>query len=729
MELNIVGFVDGDIMKYRNVKIKRRDLLASAGALAVSDSVSHLATDGCGNAPQVDNLPAFDTFDNASSATIPTEIAAVQTKGYSIAGVGAAEYRYDASVDEAYVNENPRSAFISSNGRGFKLGEREPDAAMFGALADDGSSSPPDATAALNALAQYYRDHGLDGEANSFGSGLFKLPPGLAFRISGSLHLPWFMWGALNGARLIPIPGTPLRAFDNQAMICLNVDASDRQIKYGGGTTLVPRLENFTLWNNDNPLGIISGNTLVEGLRGIYSKSRHGLRNVTTNRLWGSYVKSGTGGSGGGQYTDGILLEDIIVYAHQDPDNYAIQINAFGDNLTIRNVHFSVEPIGQKGLHVKNCNGGTISAVINGAHLFERCIGLDLTGFHCENGGPVKFRGVGGSLRNSLIYNRSNVPMVEVGAYGDYYVPPPLTIEECHFGYNVPVPHTFVPAGYEPDNSDINITTKAGTINIRNCSRTLVSRGEAAQTTYTAAKVARDGELLGAWENNAAWNARNASIVGYTVHSQMRAQPGPLALNAAILGATANVRWNAPNGTYYWRLFGLVGPIDRMCGRIFPGGELSAAKIRGGNAANFDAPIGSPETTNPAMSAMTMYLIRGERPGSYSHQVFAGLMGIKQFYDAGYCLGNGEQWQAIPGGPISVPSVNNVSEIRLIGNDNVEIVAPAPPAYGTWKVGDRVENSALGQASDPKDKHIVASWRCATAGTPGTWLPERVLEV
>src|SRR3546814_14211521 len=91
-------------------------------------------------------------------------------------------------------------------------------------------------------------------------------------------------------------------------MICLNVDASDRQIKYGGGTTLVPRLENFTLWNNDNPLGIISGNTLVEGLRGIYSKSRHGLRNVTTNRLWGSYVKSGTGGSGGGQYTDGILL-------------------------------------------------------------------------------------------------------------------------------------------------------------------------------------------------------------------------------------------------------------------------------------------------------------------------------------------------------------------------------------------------------------------------------------
>src|SRR3546814_18181943 len=93
-------------------------------------------------------------------------------------------------------------------------------------------------------------------------------------------------------------------------------------------------------------------------------------------------------------------------------------------------------------------------------------------------------------------------------------------------------------------------------------------------------------------------------------------------------------------------------------------------------------------------------------------------MGIKQFYDAGYCLGNGEQRQAIPGGPISVPSVNNVSEIRLIGNDNVEIAAPAPPAHGTWKVGDRVENSALGQARDPKDKLKVASWRCVTAGKP-----------
>src|SRR3546814_14243869 len=104
-----------------------------------------------------------------------------------------------------------------------------------------------------------------------------------------------------------------------------------------------------------------------------------------------------------------------------------------------------------------------------------------------------------------------------------------------------------------------------------------------------------------------------------------------------------------------------------MCGRIFPGGELSAAKIRGGNAANFDAPIGSPETTNPAMSAMTMYLIRGERPGSYSNQVFAGLMGIKQFYDAGYCLGHGEQGLANLVGPIVGPSVNNVPEIRTNG--------------------------------------------------------------
>src|SRR3546814_18893911 len=110
------------------------------------------------------------------------------------------------------------------------------------------------------------------------------------------------MWGALNGARLIPIPGTPLRAFDNQAMICLNVDASDRQIKDGGRTTPVPRLENFTLWNNDNPLGIIRGNTLVEVLRGISSWSGNGIRNVTTHRLWGRYVTSGQSGrSAGGE--------------------------------------------------------------------------------------------------------------------------------------------------------------------------------------------------------------------------------------------------------------------------------------------------------------------------------------------------------------------------------------------------------------------------------------------
>lgn len=43
--------------------------------------------------------------------------------------------------------------------------------------------------------------------------------------------------------------------------------------------------------------------------------------------------------------------------------------------------------------------------------------------------------------------------------------------------------------------------------------------------------------------------------------------------------------------------------------------------------------------------------------------------------------------------------------------------ASAAPVNGTWKVGDRVFNSApvVGQ---PK------SWVCTVAGTPGTWVSE-----
>ena len=56
----------------------------------------------------------------------------------------------------------------------------------------------------------------------------------------------------------------------------------------------------------------------------------------------------------------------------------------------------------------------------------------------------------------------------------------------------------------------------------------------------------------------------------------------------------------------------------------------------------------------------------------------------------------------------------------LFNNNQYEFVYSAAPTVGTWKVGDRVWNTAPAAAGTP-------GWVCTTAGTPGTWKAMAVL--
>ena len=81
------------------------------------------------------NVMAIGLFTVANTLTIVTGTDLVQTSGYSVTGKGSAQYIYDAAVNAAYVIANPRSSFVSSNGRGYRLSEDQtitPE--MFGAL-------------------------------------------------------------------------------------------------------------------------------------------------------------------------------------------------------------------------------------------------------------------------------------------------------------------------------------------------------------------------------------------------------------------------------------------------------------------------------------------------------------------------------------------------------------------------------------------------------------------
>lgn len=97
------------------------------------------------------NIMAIGLFLAGPTLNIPVGTDIVRTSGYSVTGKGGARYQYDAAVDAAYVIANPRSAFVSANGRGFRLSlDQRLNVCMFGAIGNDLAN---DGTAFVAALA------------------------------------------------------------------------------------------------------------------------------------------------------------------------------------------------------------------------------------------------------------------------------------------------------------------------------------------------------------------------------------------------------------------------------------------------------------------------------------------------------------------------------------------------------------------------------------------------
>jgi hypothetical protein len=124
------------------------------------------------------NTMAIGLFTAASGLLIPEGTDLVQTSGYSVVGYGHARYAYDEDVDAAYVIAHPRSSFVSSNGRGFRLVEAPINIQSFGAIPGNGT----DCYAAFVAAIAYI------GAVNTSGGQIF-IPAG-RYRISDRLVIP-----------------------------------------------------------------------------------------------------------------------------------------------------------------------------------------------------------------------------------------------------------------------------------------------------------------------------------------------------------------------------------------------------------------------------------------------------------------------------------------------------------------------------------------------------------
>lgn len=68
--------------------------------------------------------------------------------------------------------------------------------------------------------------------------------------------------------------------------------------------------------------------------------------------------------------------------------------------------------------------------------------------------------------------------------------------------------------------------------------------------------------------------------------------------------------------------------------------------------------------------------------------------------------------------------VNGISEGSIVASTNASTAAPAA---GTWNKGDFVRNSAPSELGSAGSKYVVFGWICTVAGTPGTWVQQRML--
>jgi hypothetical protein len=114
-------------------------------------------------------------FIDAATADISMIQNVVRTIGYSVEGIGAAEYVYDPAVDATYVSNNPLTSFIAIDSRGFRLStDQVLNIAMTGAL----PGGVVDCAPAFNALKDML---GIQG-------GLIRIPIG-KWRFASTLFI------------------------------------------------------------------------------------------------------------------------------------------------------------------------------------------------------------------------------------------------------------------------------------------------------------------------------------------------------------------------------------------------------------------------------------------------------------------------------------------------------------------------------------------------------------
>lgn len=254
-------------------------------------------------------------FIEMDGAGVPASQSTIDTAGFDVAGVGCARYVADAAVDAAFVTANPRIAFMTADGRGFRLdhGQRLTIEMAGGRGNDNGPAERGvDNLPALQALTNWRPKAGLNVAVDiHFGVGTYwfsdTIEPRCVFRLKGA-------GGIRAGSALGQQSATVLRV------------ASDRDIvRIHGGTTLgATGVSGSNLgganrsWIEDLQL-FHDGALTDENACGIRARGTFNLRNVSVVSA-GDGVHcnclSGSGGATEGEANEW-FVQNLEVYSEK----------------------------------------------------------------------------------------------------------------------------------------------------------------------------------------------------------------------------------------------------------------------------------------------------------------------------------------------------------------------------------------------------------------------------
>jgi|GEM_PF-5111138 len=224
-------------------------------------------------------------FSAAGGMAIGAEITAIQTAGYSVAGVGAARYIYDAAVTALSVAANPRTQFLAGDGRGFRLDPSQPMIPqMFGVL-----GSPANDTAAMQACFDYIKAAPTYPKSLHIPAGNYRASISISdmvgWRVTGDASVKSMIIG-IGGAPALRINGLWYSTFDSigfateTGLVGMGVCEIDGKIGTGG--TLDPGATRGTQASSFMHCGFF-GRGLNDGLRSTYA--------CTHNRIGGGYAQ------------------------------------------------------------------------------------------------------------------------------------------------------------------------------------------------------------------------------------------------------------------------------------------------------------------------------------------------------------------------------------------------------------------------------------------------------